>query len=330
MRQPIRSHVTCHMSHVAMLWVATALLASVAWADTVNRIVAVVNDEVITHADVELHVSSMLEQPEELPEGLTPADMRRGVLQRLIQQRLLLQEAKKRGVVVTTDEIIDRLEEIQARAGSEEAFQQQLTDSRLTKEQLKDQIRDQLVVQRLIDMKVRSLISVSPYEVAQEIGVHPELSKPGDRVRALHILVRVSEARSAEKAQALLQDIHRSLERGGDFVGLAKRYSEDPHRDEGGDLGWVAQGELLPELDQALFALQPGQHSGPIQSPLGFHLVTAVERKTSESLSITEANHAVFERLYQKKFQTIFARWMQDLTQDAYIEVLASETSHGG
>jgi peptidyl-prolyl cis-trans isomerase SurA len=314
------------MLHVALC----CLIAPVAQANTVNRIVAVVNDEVITEADVELHVSSLLEQPEEVPEDLTPAEMRQAVLQRLIQQRLLLQEAKKQGIAVTTDEVMNRLEEIRERAGSESAFQQQLAESRLTKEQLKDQIQDQLMVQRLIDLKVRSLIFVSPHEVAQVVGANPALSKPGDRVRALHLLIRVNEARSAEKARALIGDVHRSLERGADFVKLAKRYSEDPHRNEGGDLGWVAQGELLPELDQALFSLTPGECSGPIQTELGWHLIKAIERKTSESLSVTEANHAVFERLYQQKFQEIFARWMQDVMQHAYIEVLAPETGRGG
>ena len=304
--------------------------AAPARADTINRIVARVNDDVITEADVESHVSSLLEQPEELPKDLTPSDMRKAVLQRLVQQRLLLQEAKKQGVPVATDEVMRRFDDVQERAGSEEEFQRVLAESHLTKEQLKEQLRDQLTIQRLVDLKVRSLISVSPYEVAQELDAHPDLSKPGDRIRALHILIRVNDGRSAEKAQALIGDVHRSLQRGADFMGLAKRYSEDPHRNEGGDLGWVAQGELLPELDQALFALQPGEVSAPIQTQLGFHLLKAVERKTSESLSVTEANHAVYEQLYQKKFQDIFTRWMKGLTQDAYIEVLSPESPRGG
>ena len=318
------------MSHVALFCIAATWLAPAARANTVNRIAAFVNDEVITEADVESHVSSLLEQPEELPKDLTPEQVRQAVLQRLIQQRLMLQEAKKLGIPVTMDEIARRFEEVRERAGSEEEFQRVLAESHLTREQLKEQMRDQMLIQRLIDLKVRSLISVSPHEVSEVVSAHPELSKPGDRIRALHILIRVNESRSADKAQALIGDLRRSLDRGADFMKLAQRYSEDPHRDEGGDLGWVAQGELLPELDAALFSLQPGECSAPIQTQLGFHLLEAVERKTSESLSVTEANHAVYERIYQQKFQEIFTRWMQDLTHHAYIDVPLPESRHGG
>ena len=323
--------VTGHGSRVAVIVFVCCFAGAVfGTAETVNRIVAIVNDEIITEADVASHISALLEDqaPQETP---VPSDqMQEAVLQRLIEQRLILQEATRANVAVNSQDIIDHLEELRVRFGSEEAFRQSLAQSSLTEPQLKEKLREQLLVQRVIDEQVRSTIVVSPQEVAQELGTHPELAKAGDRVRASHLLVRVNEHRSADAARALINDLHQRLVHGADFAELARRYSEDSHRDDGGVMGWVAQGELLPELDAALFGLKEGTVSEPIQTRLGFHVVRVEERRTATSLSVTEANHAIYQRLYQQKFQAAFAKWLADLKRHAYIELLpaSAETSH--
>ena len=309
-----------------VLLVAPLVGASLVFAETVNRIIAVVNDDVITEADVDDHLNSLLEQ-QDAGTNPNPGDLRQAVLRRLIEQRLILQEAKREGIEVNTDEIAERLEEMKKRFDSEEAFQQELAASGLSKESLKEQIRDQLMMQRVIDKKVRSAIVVSPQEIAKELDTHPELAKSGDRVRASHLLVRVNEKRSEAHARALIEQINRELAQGADFSQLAKRYSEDSHAAEGGMMGWVAQGELMPELDAALFSLKAGERSGPIQTRLGFHLVRAEERRTASVLSLMEANHTIYQQLYQKKFQDAFQRWLADLMQRAYMRMLPPDGS---
>ncbi len=297
-------------------------------AGTVNRIVAVVNDDVITEADVDAYLSLRLEE-QEAPPDAEPAQLRSTVLRRLIEQRVILQEARRQGVEVDADDVTERVEEIRQRFDSEEAFQRSLDESRLSMERLKEQLRDQLMVQRLIDLKVRATITVSPFEIAKELEAHPELAGAGGRARASHILVRVNQGRSVEQARTLIADLRRQLTRGADFADLARRYSEDPQAQAGGALGWVARGELLPELDQALFTLNAGEVSEPIQTSLGFHLVKLEEQRTAESRADTEANHAVSQQLYQKKFQAVFSRWLAGLLQRAYIEVIAPRRDAG-
>jgi parvulin-like peptidyl-prolyl isomerase len=311
----------------AMLAVVVACSGSaLAFADTVNRIVAIVNDEVITEADVTSRVTELLEDEEGRPKSsLNPSEMNQLMLRHLIEQRLMLQEARRANVSVTPEEIAERLDTIKARFGSEEEFEEMLAQSQLPKEQLKQQIREQLMVKRLIDVKIRSAITISPRDVAKELSLHPELAKPGDRVLASHLLIRVTENRSEEQARALIEDLHRQLAEGADFASLAKRYSEDANGAEGGVMRWVAQGELLPELDATLFSLKAGELSSPIQTRLGFHLVRVDERRPAEYLSMAEANRTVYEQLYQRKFEETFTRWLSGLTQRAYIEVLGSK-----
>jgi parvulin-like peptidyl-prolyl isomerase len=282
-----------------------------------------VDDEVITEADVTSHVSALL-NAQEIPTtvDVETIEMHQIVLRRLIEQRLMLQEAKRAGLLISSEDILERLEELRGQFESAEGFRQSLAAGGLSEEQLKEKVRDQLLVQALIQQQVRSTIRVSPQEVARELAEHPELARSGDRVRASHILIRVNEVRAEQEARALITDLHQRLARGEDFAVLATRYSEDPHQEGGGAMGWVAQGELLPELDAALFRLAVGETSPPIQTRLGFHILRVEERREASSLSLMEANRSIYQQLYQAKFQEAFARWLNGLKRDAYIEIL--------
>lgn len=292
------------------------------FAQTVNRIVAVVNNDIVTEGDVDAFIQALKDDPDSsIPEGKN-ADLEHVVLQRLIDQRLILQEAKRTEVVVPADEVLDRYQAFRNRFPSDDLFHESLKITGLSEEQLKRRVREQLTIQRVIDAKVRSLITVSPQEVSTELAAHPELVKSGDRFRVSHLLIRVSDRRSEAQAKALIANLHKQIESGAAaFADVAKQYSEDQFRDDGGDMGWVAPGELMPELDAALLAATVGQVSGPIQTQLGFHLVRIDERQSADSLSVTEANNSVYQKLYQKKFQKQFVGWMDELRKKAYIEL---------
>ena len=199
-------------------------------ADTVNRIVAIVNSDVIMEGDVTSSVNAVLNGQDAPPPTMDPAQVHRAVLQHLIEQRLLVQEAKRAGITAAAEDVARRFDDIRSHFDSDEAFRQWVESAGLSEEGLRDKIRDEDVVQRLIDTKIRSTIVVSPQEVASELASHPELAKSGDRVRVSHLLIRVNEKRSEEKARALMDQIHRQLKQGGDFAALARRYSEDPYR----------------------------------------------------------------------------------------------------
>ena len=316
--------MSARMRRCAAAATVLALAAPAAWAGTANRIVAIVNEAVITEADLAAHVSDLADELEErLPDE--PRDdgaLRAAVLQRLIQQQLILQEGRRAGVTVPSAAVLKRLEELRERFDTEADFQHSLKTSGLSEERLKEQIREQLLIKAVIDGRIRSGISVSPQEVAREANKDPAQAQPGERVRAAHLLIRVTEERPEAAARALIEQLHRQAERGADFGALAAKHSEDPHRDEGGDMGWVAQGDLLPELDAALFSLSPGQVSDPIQTRLGFHLVKVLDRRTSTSLSLQEAHEAIYRRLYAEKFERAFQRWISELGRKAYIEIL--------
>jgi len=302
---------------------AAALWMAPAHADVVNRIIAVVDDEVITEQDLRMYITALQSgQAEALPSDGSEAGMEEQSLQRLIEHRLMLQEALRQEIKVDGLEVLKRYNSFRDRFPSDGQFRASLAEAGLSEEQLKRKIREQLLVKRLVETKVQSRIVVSPQDVARELSAHPELAKPGARVRLSHILVRVNEQRDEAKARALITKLREQLAGGGDFAKLAKQHSEEPHGRDGGDMGWVAADDLLPALSEAVTALKPGELSAPIQTPLGFHLVRVEERRDAATLSPAEAHQAVFQRLYHERLRQAMLRWLAELKQKAYIEIL--------
>jgi len=293
-------------------------------AETTNRIVAIVNDEVITEGDVVFHMSALLQEDDpRAVDGAQAQEIRQAVLQRLIEERLILQEAKRMNLFVAADEVAKRLRTVRARFNTKEAYEQMLKAGGLSEEQLKQELREQLLAQEAIDREVRSKIVVSPYEIAKAAGSSTVLQNPGEEVRASHLLIRVTEQRSNEEALALANQLYDQLLKGAEFEALARKYSEDSHAADGGLLGWVRQGQMLPELDHVLFHLAPGELSNPVQSGLGFHLVKVIERRSFSETEAAGARRRLEERLYQEKFAQGLRQWLQELTARAHIELLA-------
>jgi parvulin-like peptidyl-prolyl isomerase len=325
------------MSRVWLCAALCALWAQPVLADTVDQIIAVVNDEAITGGDLAIQIQRWREDQAQTAAGGTaggdgvpatqgeaaepPQEVVQQALQRLIEKRLILQEARRAGIAISGDEIAERLQTLRNRFPSEEAFRASLAESGVTREQLKEQIREQLMVERIINDKVRSTIVVSPQEVAQAMKERPELTETGERAWARHLLVRVNDQRSAERAKALADELYAKILAGQDFAELAKKHSEDPRAAEGGALGWVAEGDLLPELDRLVFSLKPGETAPPVQTRLGYHIVRVEERRSAESLSLSEANGAVYDALFQQKFEEAFRRWLGQVADHAYIHI---------
>lgn len=207
------------------------------------------------------------------------------VLETLIEQELIVQAASAQNVQVTDDEVQSEIQASIELAGSESAWQQWLAENRYTPEEFRETLRDTLITGRMRDI------------VTQEISGNLL------QVRARHILVPTEDT-----ATELLSRINA----GEDFAALAQAYSSDvTTREQGGDLGWFAQGTLLePYLAEVAFSLEPGQLAGPIPTSLGFHIIQSIER----------AERPVPDEERASLAQSQFEQWLQELRQTATIE----------
>lgn len=313
------SHAPRPRSLVPLL--AAVLCCCAAQAATVDRIVAVVNEDIITDAELSAHARAFLA---EVPPPVSDAqakDARQAMLRRLIEERLMLQEARRLALTASTDEIEEQMAGIRGRFSSEEEFQASLAESGITMEQFRQRLRDQIMTKKAIDDQVRARITISPQEVLHEMDLHPELRATGPRVKLRHLLVRAGEPRSEGEARDLATRLARQIRDGASFAELARQHSEDTHAAEGGNMGWVAVGQLRPELDGALAGLAPGQVSEPIKTALGYHLLLVESRKDAADLPPQDANNAVYRAIYERKIQAEMQGWIDRLLKDAYIEV---------
>lgn len=145
-----------------------------------------------------------------------------------------------------------------------------------------------------------------------------------DQTNARHILIKVSELTSESDAKQRISQFKKQIDNGTSFTEIAKLHSEDGSASSGGDLGWLSPGDTVPEFEEAMNSLQPGQISDPVQSPFGWHLIQVVERR-SEDISSERQRQAARQAIRSRKAEVVVQEWMQQLRDEAYIEYRADD-----
>ena len=140
-----------------------------------------------------------------------------------------------------------------------------------------------------------------------------------EQTHAQHILIKVSELVSEEDAHQLINQLMERIHNGADFMDVAKAHSEDASASAGGDLGWVSPGDTVPEFEQAMNALLPGQVSPPVRTPFGWHLIKVIERR-SQDVSERQQREAARHTIHARKADAIVQEWLQQLRDQAYVE----------
>lgn len=144
------------------------------------------------------------------------------------------------------------------------------------------------------------------------------------QTRARHILVKVNELVSEAEAKRKLVDLRERLINGADFAELARLYSNDLSAAKGGDLGWLYQGDTVPEFERAMDALQPNELSQPVKSPFGFHLIQVLERRV-EGASQERQRLLARQALRERKSDEAYQDWLRQMRDRAYVEYRLEE-----
>jgi peptidyl-prolyl cis-trans isomerase SurA len=140
------------------------------------------------------------------------------------------------------------------------------------------------------------------------------------QTRARHILLRTGNELTESAARSRLQSYQQRIQAGTDFADLARQFSQDGSASAGGDLGWASPGQFVPEFEEVMARLRPGQVSDPLISRFGAHLIQVMERR-EVPLSIREQREMVRTQLREKKLEELYASWVDDLRGRAYVEL---------
>ncbi|WP_438971204.1 peptidylprolyl isomerase [Methylophaga sp.] len=267
--------------------IAAMLLVTNVWAEPLDRIIAVVNDEVILESELMDMQQTVRQQLRQRDAAIPPGDvLSKQVLERLIMQRLQLQRADKVGVRVGDDALNAALKQIAANNNMDlRQFRDVLEDDGYNFSRFRDTIREEMIISRLRKSQVEDRVVVSDREVDNFLATQSIQGDGEIEYQLQHILVSMPEAASPEQvqeAQQQLKKIQSLLDEGGDFSEVAAGYSDGQNALEGGELGWRKQGELPSLFAGVVPELAVGEVSEPLRSGSGFHLVRVKDKKSQE------------------------------------------------
>lgn len=278
-----------------------------------DQVVATVNGEAVTSRDILQLLDAESEiASQALDDPTWLATRKRQLLDSLVDRKLLEQAAARHGIQVAEEEVNRAYLRLRAEYPGE-AFEDLLSQQRLTPVELRGRLRRQLLTERLFSKEVYARIAVTDQEIEAWLEAHPQvLVERPERVRASQIVVK-----SESEAKAILAE----LRGGASFAELATKHSLSPDAKVGGDLGWFAKGEMPPPFDEICFSLPPGRISDVVESPYGFHIVLVQQKERAERLDPEERMQQAEAQLLQEKALTAQGDFLTGLRDAATIQV---------
>ncbi len=320
MRKPILS---------ILIFVIFGLSEGISGATIVDKIVAIVNGEIITLTELDHYYSKLRNGSNAAGNpGKKRAkilESRRKVLDLLIEEKLVDQQCKKLSIRVSARDLDMALENVKKlNAITDEQLESALMAEGLSLEDYRQQLREQIRRAKLVSRVVRKKVILDEESLKEFYSEHIERFKEPDQIRASHILIVIPR-----EADDLLVEAYRhkgktileKLRRGEDFQGLARVYSDDASAKNGGDLGFFKRGELLPEFELAAFSLQPGQVSGLVRTRIGFHIIKVTERKEGSIIPYEEVTEKVKDQYIKEESERLYEVWLKKVKAESFIEV---------
>jgi peptidyl-prolyl cis-trans isomerase SurA len=275
------SHLTVHAAEVVKM----------------DRIVAIVDQTVITEQELESRIKTVTAQLKKQGTELPPENvLRKQILERLISDTLQLQYAAQTGLKVDDNQLdrtIERIAEQNKMTISE--FSEALIADGVSMRKFRADIRSEITIARLREREVESRLNVSESEIDNFLTTQASSNENQDEYEISHILIRTPEEGSTEdiqKAKAKVDEAIKTLQEGASFAKVSASYSDAPNALEGGSIGWKNSSQVPTLFLDALKAMQPGDISQPLRSPNGFHILMLTNKRGGNSPLVIEQTHA--------------------------------------
>lgn len=282
--------------------------------EIIDGVLAVVNGDVITLSDFTKRLPSQ-------NTNITPQEEKK-ILNQMIDQKLLEQEAEKLGISVTDSEIDAAIDSIKSRFNlSEEQMEQVMKKENLTPEGFREQWKLQLLSNKIMGSRIRGQIAVTDDEINKYYEENYGETESLEEAKIAHILISYDSATGEQKAREEAEQVAVLAKSGKDFGTLAKEHSDDTFSAaRGGELGYFSKGDLVQSLEGAVEATPVGGIVGPIESPAGFHVIKVLDKKTAIK-SLDEVREEIREKIYREKAEKELAAWIDEMKRAAYIDL---------
>lgn len=329
------------------------LLPAISPADTVvEEIIARVNNEIITRTEYVRSRDQLKQEVQQQDPSNADRDFaekQRDVLRDLIDQQLLLQKGKDLGITGDT-ELIKRLDEMrkQMNLATMEELEKAAEAQGASYEEFKQNLRNQIVTQRVIGQEVGSKLAMNKEDVRRFYDQHRAEMQQPEQVRLSEILIapktptkaagpdgKVPPPTDAENeaalaaAQAKAQDLLDQFHKGAKFADLAKKYSNGPSAQDGGDLSYFKRGSLSKELEDRVFALKAGEVTDVVRTKQGYVILQVTEHQMAGIPTLKEVEPKIQDALYMQKLQPALRAFLTTLREEAFIDIKSGYVDSG-
>jgi len=310
----------------------------------VEEIIARVNNSIITRADLrkarqELYAEAQ-QQSNTAQAEQQAKEHEKDLLRDLIDQQLLLNKAQELGITADT-ELVKKLDELrkQMHADSMEDMEKAAESQGISFEDFKQNLKNNILTQRVIGQEVGGHINVSNAEIQQYYDQHKsELDRP-EQVRLSEILISTQSSNAVKnnkgenalpdtpspevvaQAKAKADQVYEMLKKGGNFEDLAKKYSNGPTSSIGGDLEYFKRGTLSKDLETKVFSMDTGQYTEPVRTNQGFVILKVTEHQKPGIPPLKDVENQIQEQIYVTKMQPALRDYLTKLREDAYIDI---------
>jgi peptidyl-prolyl cis-trans isomerase SurA len=299
-------------------------------AEVVDRIIAYVNDDIITLSELNERTNAFVAARRQNPflreEEQSLEKIRRNILDVLINERLAAQEISRLKISVTDEELDEAIGSImQENRLTQETLEAELRKEGMTVEDLRQQIKKSMEQTKLVNREVKSKTVITDEMIKAYYENHIEEFESKERYRIQDIYLPFNPTDTPEERTHLrnvAQHILEQLRKEGDFSLLAKLYSQGPGAEAGGDLGFFSRGELEPVLEAAIEALKPGEVSPDIETTRGIHIIKLIEVEKAPAKPLDEVEETIRNLLYGREVDFRYREWLSGLRERSYVRIV--------
>lgn len=312
------------MMKKVLVWLTgLCLLGSAAWVsanqEIVDRIVAVINDDIITLSRLHKAVQPYLTQVTSSPKSETEKKqmieaMEKQMLNTLIDRTLTRQEAVRQQISVSDDEVTSAIDNFKQQNGlDQEALEKGLESEGISLEEYRERVREDIMQSLLVNRVIRSRIIVTQADIDAYYQAHPEMFKKERKYHLRNIL-------AATEADARM--VLSKLDQGLSFPEAARQFSVAPNADDGGDLGEFEIQTFNDTIKTAVQPLKKGEYSGVITTGQGHQIIYVEDIIETGGQAIDQVRDEIQDILYQKQAEEKFTKWLESLKKNAHIKIM--------
>jgi len=289
-------------------------------------VIARVNGVVITRREFQVAYRQAVDQHVRMGKPINEVHLvpvRRSVVQRMVEEELLVQESRRLGIKVSAEEIENDLTRARAQFSNPVEFDQELSRQHMDEAIYRRRLQRQRAIEQLLERQVDPSVTLSEETIRRFYDANPKRYASPEMIRLRHILIRKTPGTEEDQDSPALRkavEIKEELDHGNDFASLAEQYSEEPTRAQGGDLGYIQRGQLPLSIETAVFALDIGAVSRILTSEHGFHLFQVMEHRPASVTSFEDARVDIEATLRQIERNRAVRAYIDSLRRKADIQ----------